>query len=73
VINPYDEITDDDRERFRQMLPAERMRDFFRLQKLWWERLRADPVAYNEFIRRNYKTRAVDLDPVSVGDTPPGN
>jgi hypothetical protein len=62
VVNPFDELDASDRERFRQMSPAERMRDFGRLQQLYWDRLRADPIAYDAFIRRNFKARAVRVD-----------
>lgn len=54
------------RDSFRKKLelkktPAERMREFRRLQKISWEALRRSPGGYAHFLRRNFKARAIDV------------
>ena len=54
------------RDSFRRKLelrktPAERMREFRRLQETSWEALRRSPQGYAHFLRRNFKARAIDV------------
>lgn len=50
-------------EESRAMTPSQRMERFYRLQEEWWAALCADPLAYDAFIRRNFKKRAIDWTP----------
>lgn len=48
------------RRQWEQLAPVERVREMFRLQELTWQILRSSPRGYANFIRRNFKARAVD-------------
>ena len=41
--------------------PAERMRAMARLQQRTWDALRASPTGWANFLRRNFKMRAIDV------------
>jgi hypothetical protein len=43
--------------------PGQRMEEFWKLQREWDAALRSDPKAYQEFLRRNYKKRAIQMPP----------
>jgi hypothetical protein len=43
--------------------PEQRMEEFWKLQKEMDAALRSNPKAYQEFLRRNYKKRAIQVPP----------
>jgi hypothetical protein len=48
-----------------QKTPEQRMRDMAKLQERMWSVLRANPTGYAHFMRRNFKARAIAVQPES--------
>jgi len=46
----------------------QRLEEMGRLQRATWELLRANPEGYAHFLRRNFKARAVDVNPPESPD-----
>lgn len=66
--------------RFRRIRPRrkpttyeQRFRDMVRIQRAFWSMLRRSPEAYAQFIRRNFKARAVSRPITSRYHLKPGS
>lgn len=54
------------RRRWQQMSYGQRMEEMQRLQQRMWDTLRSSPGGYAHFLRRNFKSRAIDVPSIDV-------